>query len=206
MPKAKTTKARSLSPRDAVFTAARAAAEDGRWDRVTLRGLSEAANVPFGQVYALFRSPPEVVAGLLNGAIETAVADPLPDASLSPKDRIFDAAMNVFDALKDQRAAIGPMLSAYRWHPVGGAPVWRSLGRFARVSLERAGIVATGAAGAARVAALSRSLALVLAVFAEDDDGLSRTMAALDTRLREAERWAKRFGWDDAKPESSAPP
>lgn len=198
-------KSKVLSPREAVFAAARAAAEDGRWERVTLRGLSEAANVPFGQVYALFRSPPEVVAALLNGAIETAIAEPLPDATLSAKDRIFDAAMNVFDVLKDQRAAIGPMLAAYRWHPVGGAPVWRSLARFARVSLERAGIVATGAAGAARIAALTRSLAVVLAVFAEDDEGLSRTMAALDTRLREAERWAKRFGWD-ATPESSAPP
>jgi hypothetical protein len=198
MAKARTSKAKPLPPREALFAAARAAAEDGRWDRVTLRGLSEAAAVPFGQVYALFRSPAELVAGLLNEAIERAIAEPLPDASLSPKDRIFDAAMNVFDLLKDQRAAIGPMLSAYRWHPVGGAPVWRSLGRFARVSLERAGVSAEGAAGAARVAALARSLALVLAVFAEDEDGLSRTMAALDTLLREAERWAKRLGWNKA--------
>ena len=57
-------------------------------------------------------------------------------------------------------------------------------------------VAAARAAGAARVAALSRSLFLVLAVFAEDDEGLSRTMAALDTRLREAEGWAKRLGWD----------
>lgn len=195
-----------MPPREAVFAAARAAAEDGRWDRVTLRGLSEAANVPFGQVYALFRSPAEVVAALLNGAIDTAVAEPLPDETLSPKDRVFDAAMNVFDALKDQRAAIGPMLAVYRWKPLAGGPVWRSLARFARVSLERAGIGAEGAAGGARVAALARSLALVLAVFAEDEDGLSRTMAALDTRLREAERWAKRLGWGDARPEASPPP
>lgn len=206
MAKAKSAKTKASDPKAAIFAAARAAAEDGRWDRVTLRGLSEAAGVPFGQVYALYRSPAEVVAALLNGAVEAAMAEPLPDASLSAKDRIFDAAMNVFDLLKDQRAAIGPMLAAYRWHPVAGAPVWRSLARFARVSLERAGVGATGAAGGARVAALARTLALVLAVFAEDEDGLARTMAALDTRLREAERWAKRLRWDDARPEASQSP
>src|SRR5262245_943661 len=107
----------ALPPREAVFAAARAAAEDGRWGRVTLRGLSEAANVPFCQVYALFRSPADVVAGLLADALDAAIADALPDASLSPKDRIFDAAMNVFDALKPHRAGIAGMLAAYRWKP-----------------------------------------------------------------------------------------
>lgn len=205
MAKIRSTKSK-LSPREALYAAARAAAEDGRWDRVTIRTLSEAASVPFGQVYALFRSPAEVVAALLGEAVDKAIAEPLPEASLSAKDRIFDAAMNVFDTLKDQRAALGPMLAAYRWYPVSGAPVWRSLARFARVTLERAEVGAQGPAGAARVAALARSLALVLAVFSEDEDGLSRTMAALDTRLREAERWAKRFGWDDIRPAASPPP
>jgi len=191
-------KSHPSDPRGALLAAALAAAEDGRWQAVTLRALSEAAAVPFGQAYALFHSPGDVAAAVLNDAVLAATAEPLPDASLSPKDRIFDAAMNVFDRLKDRRSGLGGFMATYRWRPVAGGAFWRSLGRFARISLERSGVAADGAAGAARVAALTRVLALVLAVFAEDDDGLSRTMAALDTRLREAERWAKRFGWDKA--------
>ncbi|MCC6921217.1 MAG: TetR/AcrR family transcriptional regulator [Alphaproteobacteria bacterium] len=191
-------KSHSSDPRGALLAAALAAAEDGRWQAVTLRTLSEAAGVPFGQAYALFQSPGDVAAAVLNDAVIASMAEALPDASLSPKDRIFDAAMNVFDHLKDRRSGLGGLLAAYRWRPVAGAAFWRSLGRFARVSLERAGVGADGAAGAARIAALTRTLALVLAVFAEDDDGLSRTMAALDTRLHEAERWAKRLGWGRA--------
>lgn len=182
-------------PRAAIIDAALTIAGAGGWRTATLRDLSVAAALPFGVVYELFETPAHVAAAVLNEAMTAAMAEPLPDASLSPKDRIFDAAMNVFDALKDRRAALGAMLATYRLRPIIGAPLLGALSRFARVTLERAGVGAAGAVGAARIAVLARSLALVLAVFAEDDDGLSRTMAALDTRLREAERWAKRLGW-----------
>lgn len=192
-------------PRAAIIDAALTIAGEGGWRTATLRDLSVAAALPFGEVYELFETPAHVAAAVLNEAVTAAMAEPLPDASLSPKDRIFDAAMNVFDALKDRRAALGAMLSAYRLRPLVGAPVLGALSRFARVTLERAGVEAAGVIGGARIAVLARSLALVLAVFADDDEGLSRTMAALDTRLREAERWAKRLGWG-ARPESARSP
>jgi AcrR family transcriptional regulator len=187
-----------MDPRDDVIAAALNIAASGEWPGVTIRGLSEAASVPFGEAYAAFPSPAHVAAAVLNRGVQAAIDEMLPEASLSAKDRLFDAVMNVLDTLKDNRAALGEMLASYRWKPVIGAPVFGVLGRFARVSLDRAGIATEGAAGAARVAALSRTLWLVLGVYAEDDDGLPRTMAALDTRLREAERWAKRLGWGPA--------
>lgn len=181
------------SPRDLMIDAARAHAQ--AWRKVTLRDIAEGAGVTFADVYAAFPTPADLVAGLIDDATDAAIAQPVPDTSLSPKDRVFDAAMNAFDALKDRRQGVGDMVAAYRFDPLGGAPVWRAIGRLARVSLERAGVGASGLTGAARVAALTRTLFLVIGVFAEDDDGLARTMAALDTRLREAERWAKRLGW-----------
>lgn len=189
----RSSKTETKSPREAIIATALARAGD--WRGVTLREIAEGAGLEFGEVYAVFETPAAVVAGILNDATDAAIREPLPDASLSPKDRIFDAAMNAFDALKDKRAAIGAMVEAYRLSPVGGVAVWRALGRLARVSLERAGVSASGASGAARIAALTRTLFLIFRVFAEDEDGLSRTMAGLDTRLREAERWAKRLGW-----------
>ncbi|BCW88582.1 hypothetical protein sos41_17230 [Alphaproteobacteria bacterium SO-S41] len=186
-----------VPPREAIIAAALKIADDGGWRAATLRELSEAAALPFAEVYGLFETPGHVAAAVLGDAVTAAMDEVLPDASLSPKDRIFDAAMNVFDGLKDRRTALGAMLAAYRLRPIAGAPALGALARFARVTLERAGIGAGGAAGAARIAVLARALSLVLGVFAEDDAGLSRTMAALDTRLREAERWAKRLGWSD---------
>lgn len=183
-------------PRSAIIDSALRLAAAGRWRSATLDDLAAAAALPLGEVYALFETPAHVAAAILAGGVAASMEAPPPEASLSPKDRLFDAAMNVLDALKDRRAALGAMLAAYRFRPLAGAPVFGALARFARVALERAGLGAGGPAGAARVAALSRSLFLVLAVFAEDDEGLSRTMAALDTRLREAEGWAKRLGWD----------
>ena len=187
-----------ISPREAIIVAALKIAEAGGWRAATLRELSEAAALPFGEVYGSFKTPAHVAGAVLGDAVRAAMEEPLPDTSLSPKDRIFDAAMNVFDGLKDRRAALGAMIAAYRLRPMSGAPVLGALARFARVTLERAGVGADGAAGAARIAVLARTLALVLGVFAEDDAGLSRTMAALDTRLRESERWAKRLGWSAA--------
>lgn len=194
----KTKKAADFDPRAALIEAALERAQQDGWRGATLRDLSEAAAVPFADVYEAFRTPAHVPASVLGDAVDVALGEPLPDGSLAVKDRVFDAAMNVFDALRDRRAGLGGMLDIYGARALSGAPVWRALARFARVSLERAGVPTDGAAGAARVAALSRTLWLVLKVFAEDDDGLSRTMAALDTRLREAERWAKRLGWDRA--------
>jgi hypothetical protein len=193
------------SPRAAIISAALQLAEAGRWRNVTLRDLSEAAALPFAEVEALFATPAHVAAAVLGDGVTAGMAEALPEASLSPKDRIFDAAMNVFDALKDQRGGLGAMLAAYRLRPVAGAPVLGALTRFARISLERAGVGAEGAAGAARVAVLVRALSLVLGVFAEDEAGLSRTMAALDTLLREAERWAKRLRWG-VRPEAAPSP
>lgn len=198
-------KTKPADPRAAIVETALRLAAEGRWRGLSLDDLAKEAALPVSEVYALFETPAHVAAAILASAVAASMDAPPPETSLSPKDRLFDAAMNVLDALKDRRAALGAMLAAYRFRPLAGAPVLGALARFARVALERAGIDAGGAAGAARIAALSRSLWLVLQVFGNDDEGLSRTMAALDTRLREAEGWAKRFGWG-AKPESARSP
>jgi hypothetical protein len=55
--------------------------------------------------------------------------------------------------------------------------------------LVAAGIASTGARGAVRAQALALVWARVMRVWLHDDDpGLAKTMAALDKRLREAER------------------
>lgn len=198
-------KTKPADPRAAIVETALRLAAEGRWRGLSLDDLAKEAALPVSEVYALFETPAHVAAAILASAVAASMNAPPPETSLSPKDRLFDAAMNVLDALKDRRAALGAMLAAYRFRPLAGAPVLGALARFARVALERAGIGAGGAAGAARIAALARSLWLVLQVFGGDDEGLSRTMAALDTRLREAEGWAKRFGWG-AKPESARSP
>ena len=181
--------------RQAVIDATLEIAAEGGWADVTLRALAERAEVPFAQVYGAFRTPAHVVAAVLNEAVTASLEEALPDGALSIRDRAFDAAMNVLDALKPRRAALGAMLRSYRLRPLAGAPALGAVARFARVTLERAGAGADGAGGAARIASTARLLWRVLGVFAADDEGLSKTMAELDARLRDAEGWAKRLGW-----------
>jgi hypothetical protein len=62
--------------------------------------------------------------------------------------------------------------------------------------LTAAGISSTGGRGLIRAQALAFVWARVMRVWLDDDDpGLARTMAALDKRLREAERAAMQIDW-----------
>ena len=64
--------------------------------------------------------------------------------------------------------------------------------------LAAAGIPATGRRGLLRAQGLALVWARVMRTYLDDDDpGLARTMAALDKRLREAERVAMRLDWLD---------
>ncbi len=64
--------------------------------------------------------------------------------------------------------------------------------------LAAAGISATGRRGLIKAQGLALVWARVMRVYLDDDDpGLARTMAALDKRLREAERVVMRLDWLD---------
>jgi len=179
--------------------AALAIAAEGGWAEATLRGIAERAGLSYAEAWAIARTPEAVVRCLLHQARDAAMAAPLPDGSLSAKDRIFDAAMQVLEALEPAREGLSAMARTYRRRPLQGAELAGAVAGLARLSLDRAGVTASGLSGGVRVAALSRILLRMLQDFGADEDGLPATMAALDQRLREAESWAKRLGWTERR-------
>jgi hypothetical protein len=112
-------------------------------------------------------------------------------AQESPRDRLFDVLMRRIEALTPYKAATRSLMRSARRN-AGLAFALNALAtRSQRWMLEAAGIGAHGPKGALRAQGAALMFARVLGVWLDDDEeGLDRTMAALDRGLSSAERWA----------------
>lgn len=169
-----------------ILAAALASAASKSWRDVTLLDVAEAAHVPLGQLRGQFNSKDALLAGLLR-AVDDEVLKRAPKRAegQDPRDVLFDILMTRFDVLGPHKAALksihaagpadlalaGPILSSMHW------------------MLQAAGIGTDGVGGGIRISGLAMVYGSVFRVWLEDDDdGLARTMAALDRRLRRGER------------------
>jgi hypothetical protein len=120
------------------------------------------------------------------------LADFEPDSeSESARDRLFDVLMRRFDVLDAYKAAIGRISSAACRDPLIGMAAGAGLLRSMGLMLEAAGIGSNGLRGMVRRKGLAAIYGATLRDWLKDDTAdKSRTMAALDGRLRRAEAWA----------------
>jgi AcrR family transcriptional regulator len=175
-----------IAPKDRILAAALECAAKKSWAETTLLDIAEAAQVPLGDLRKEFTSKDAIVAGLLR-AVDDEVLKRAAARSegQEPRDVLFDIIMKRFDVLTPYKAAlksinasgladlalVRPFLSSMHW------------------MLQAAGIGTDGMGGTVRVSGLAMVYASVFRVWLEDDDeGLARTMAALDRRLRHGER------------------
>lgn len=111
----------------------------------------------------------------------------------SARDRVFDVIMTRFDILQPHKAALKSIMADAASVP----PSPDLLGKMMRSQhwmLVAAGIPADGPAGRAREAALLSVYARAFREWLNDDDpGHAKTMAVLDRRLRNGERWMQVF-------------
>ena len=108
-----------------------------------------------------------------------------------PRERLFDVLMRRLETLAPDRAAIRSLMRSARRHP-GLALALNGLAvRSQRWMLTAANIDAAGRRGIVRAQGLALLFAGVLRTFVEDEDeGLARTMAALDRALARGQRWS----------------
>ena len=110
----------------------------------------------------------------------------------SARDRVFDVIMTRFDVLQPYRTALKSILAE-----VGAPPSPDALKKAMRSQhwmLVAAGIAADGPAGRVREAGLLSVYARAFQEWLRDDDpGHAKTMAVLDRRLRNGERWMQSF-------------
>ena len=108
-----------------------------------------------------------------------------------PRERLFDVLMRRIEAMAPYREATRSLLRSASCNP-GLAFALNGLAvRSQTWMLTAAGIDAAGTRGAIRAQGMAALFASVLRVWVDDDDeGLARTLAALDRALARGQRWA----------------
>jgi hypothetical protein len=107
------------------------------------------------------------------------------------RERLFDVLMRRLEAHAPYKDAVRSIMCSARRSPGLAFALNAMAVRSQRWMLEAAGIGASGPRGALRAQGAALMFARVLSVWIDDEEeGLDRTMAALDRGLSSAERWA----------------
>jgi AcrR family transcriptional regulator len=171
----------------------RLVAERGYAD-ASLGDLGAACSLGMAELYRLFPDKLALVQAFMariDGEVLAGTHAAL-DPEETVRDRLFDMLMRRFDALKPHRAALDSVRRAASRDPMMALVLGPALMRSMAAMLEAAGVSARGLPGMVRQNALLAIYAAVSRVFDRDESGdLSKTMAALDGRLKTAERWAQ---------------
>ena len=104
-------------------------------------------------------------------------------------DRLFEAAMARLEAMEPHRFVLLAIARDERPEAIA-----RRLPGTARRLLQAAGVATDGVAGAARTAAMTAVWARVLQVWRDDEGALNRTMAEIDSRLKQMRERLRRVG------------
>jgi AcrR family transcriptional regulator len=181
---------------DAVVDAFLALVAEKGFVEVTLRDVAARADSGLADLYRLYPDKVALVAAFL-ARVDAAVLAGTPraiDPEETARDRLFDVMMRRYDAFKPHRAALQSIRQAVTRDPLLALALGPALRRSMAAMLEAAGLASEGFAGAVRQNGLLAIDYAVARVFDRDEtQDLSKTMAALDSRLKTAERWAQTF-------------
>lgn len=163
---------------------------------VALRDVAQAAGLSFADLYRLHTDKISLAAAFM-ARIDGEVLAGTPSSSdpeETARDRLFDVMMRRYDALKPHRAALRALRRAGTRDPMVALAMGPALRRSMAAMLEAASLASEGLPGALRQNGLLAIHYAVSRVFDGDEtQDLSKTMAALDNRLKTAERWSQLF-------------
>jgi AcrR family transcriptional regulator len=182
-------------------------AEKGFAD-VALRDVAEAAGLGLAELYRVYPDKVALVAAFL-AKIDAEVLAGTPsrtDPEETARDRLFDAMMRRYDAQRPYREALAAIRRAGGRDPMLVLAMAPALRRSMAAMLEAASVPSEGLGGALRQNGLLAIHYAVSRVYDKDETtDLSKTMAALDSRLKTAERWAQLFEKYVKYPETKKP-
>jgi AcrR family transcriptional regulator len=174
----------------AIDCALELAAERG-WRRTTFLDIAAAAKLSPAELHRLYPSKGAILAGFI-ARIDRAMLDGGAAEGESVRDRLFEALMRRFEALRPQKPAVETILRDSGTDPVAALCGVKRVLRSMSWALELAGVPGQGILGRARAKGLAALYLACLRVWLGDDTpDLSRTMAALDKGLRRLERIAE---------------
>ncbi|WP_051511796.1 TetR/AcrR family transcriptional regulator [Skermanella stibiiresistens] len=178
--------------RQIVDAAMKLAGQKG-WRATTMADIAAEAKLSLADIYRTFPGKSDILRGFTRQIDELVLSEGgQDDGTETLRDRVFDVMMRRFDALTPYRAAVDAVSRDLRGDPVAAAIHACALRRSLAWMLEAAGVPADGLVGAVRVKGLGVIYLAVMRVWLTDDSAdLSRTMAALDARLRQAEQFSR---------------
>ena len=161
---------------------------------VTLRDVAGAAGLGLADLYRLYPDKTTLVAAFV-ARVDAEVLAGTPsqgDPEETARDRLFDTMMRRYDALRPHKAVLGVIRAAAARDPLLLLALGPAMRRSMAAMLEAAGVSSDGLSGALRQNGLLAIHYAVSRVFDQDETGdLSKTMAALDERLKAAEKWSQ---------------
>jgi AcrR family transcriptional regulator len=175
---------------------------------VALRDVAQAAGLGLAELYRVYPDKVALVAAFL-AKIDAEVLAGTPtrsDPEETARDRLFDAMMRRYDAQRPYREALAAIRRAAARDPMLALAMGPALRRSMAAMLEAASVPSEGLSGALRQNGLLAIHYAVSRVYDKDETtDLSKTMAALDSRLKTAERWAQLFEKYVKYPETKKP-
>jgi AcrR family transcriptional regulator len=181
-----------LSDRDKIIDAFFALLAEKAFEAIEHADIAARAGVSLATLRGEFDSKLAIIAAYVR-AVDRKVLEG-GDAELAEepaRERLFDVLMRRLEELAPDRAALRSLMRSARRNP-GLALALNGLAvRSQQWMLTAANIGAAGPRGMVRSQGLALLFADVLRTFLNDEDeGLSRTMAALDRALGRGERWS----------------
>ena len=183
-------RAEGTSNRDKAIHAFLALLAERRFEDIGLAEVAGRAGLKLSQLRADFGSTLAIYAAHVKQIDEAVLDGTDSDTSEEPhRDRLFDVLMRRIETLTPHKEAVRSILSSARRNP-GLAFALNGIAlRSQKWMLEAAGISASGPRGMLRAQGAALLFARVGGVWLDEDEGVDRTMAALDRGLASAERW-----------------
>lgn len=182
------------SRRGKIIDAALRLAETRGWSGLSLDEIASAAGCNLAEFRQEFQSKAQILAAFTR-AVDDAVLAKIgrPEGGTVSRDRLFDVLMTRFEVMAPYKAALRRTLADLRFRPGESLVQVGAAGRSMYWMMAAAGLEADGPRGTLRIPGLMGIYARVFDIWLEDDDpGMARTMAALDSRLRRAEGMVRR--------------
>jgi ubiquinone biosynthesis protein COQ9 len=169
-----------------IIAAAMRLAAERPWNEVSLLDIAEAAGMRLVDMKSHFFSKGAILAAFARGVDDDMLRRvPARTEGQAARDTVFEVVMSRFDALAPYKAALRSITRSGAMDP----NLLRAFLATQHWMLQASGVSTEGLGGCVRLAGLGSVYASVMQTWLDDDDpGHSRTMAALDRRLRSGER------------------
>ena len=189
--KAEATPPRTGSDRDKAIAALMELLAEQSFEEIGLAEVAGSAGIKLSQLRAEFGSTLAILGAHIKDIDKTVLAGGDADlAEETPRDRLFDVLMRRLEALASYKEAVRSIMRSARRNPGLALALNAMAVRSQKWMLEAAGIGASGPRGTLRAQGAALMFGGVLTVWIDDDEeGLDRTMAALDRGLASAGRW-----------------